>query len=314
MATPERTALVVSTRSAAAPRDTGATLRLGEVVTLLERTGHRVQLAAERLPTHRVDLAVAVSYACAGAVRQLQRQAKRTWLDAVDSWVLVNASGLRCGHPSYLARAARDGVRLARMPAPDLLTYISGADMREDRGTVRGRARLVLPGTAGAAPPLLPRADARRVVLTGDWDYAPNADGLRWFVDHVLPALRRLTDVGVEVYGAGDTAVAAAGCTVRGYAISATELYRECDVHVAPVRFGGGVKRKVLQPLLAGLPVVTTRAGAHGLRSSPLLDVHDDPRAFAAAVAFRIGRESPVDPGPFADRNDTAAVTAWLRA
>lgn len=323
MSRTDRRALVVTTATAADPRSNGAVLRAEEVVALLQGTGYAVRrsppsdLGTDRGP---YQLGVAVSYACAPALRHLRRIAGRTWLDAVDSWLLVNASGVRHGRPLYAARAARDATRLLRMPAPDLVTWISAADRDTDGRTVRGTRRLVLPGSLSRdAPTSLPAAPHPRIVLAGDWDYPPNAAGLRWFTSRVLPRLAwALPDAGshVHVFGTGDTSVArAGGCRVVGYVENASELYRVGDVHVAPVHFGAGVKRKVLQPLLAGLAVVTTTAGAHGLRAHPMLDVHDDPSAFAGAVIRRLGeacRPTTCDP-PY-DADDTDAVIAWLRA
>ena len=233
----ERLALVVTTSAASSARTNGATLRADEVVHLLEHSGHRVARTTGAdlgSAPARVDLAVAVSYACAGHVTELRRRAPRVWLDAVDSWSLVNGSGLRHGHVSYAARAVRDGWRLANMARPDLVTWISGADLARDRRTVRGARRLVLPGRTPAVP----------------------------------------------------------------------------------VAFGAGVKRKVLAPLLAGLPVVTTTAGAHGLRDHPALVRCDQPSAFAGALVRRLEAAAvlaPVSPADLLDADDSAAVLAWLR-
>jgi hypothetical protein len=75
----------------------------------------------------------------------------------------------------------------------------------------------------------------------------------------------------------------------------------------------------VLQPLVAGLPVVTTPAGAHGLRPHPLLAVESDPVAFArSAAAALLGPPAQAavshSVSPFVDRDDTEAVRRWLRA
>jgi hypothetical protein len=320
----ELSALVVTTPAAAGTMTNGATLRADEVVKLLEDTGYRVTrttTASLAGAPARADLAVAVSYACAGAVADLRRRAPRVWLDAVDSWLLVNSSGLRSGRPSYALRALRDGGRLMRMPPADLLTYISGADLNADRGSVRARRRLVLPGSTTPPTPTpnrLPSRDGRRIVLTGDWAYPPNRDGLAWFVKDVLPRVeeqRPASDWKVVVYGRGPSG---GGGRIRlaGYAQSPGDLYREGDVHAAPVRFGAGVKRKVLLPLLAGLPVVTTPAGAHGLRSHPLLAVRQRPEGFAAALAVALAADGPPSPArgvDLRDRDDTGAVIDWLR-
>jgi glycosyltransferase involved in cell wall biosynthesis len=58
-------------------------------------------------------------------------------------------------------------------------------------------------------------------------------------------------------------------------------------VVVAPVRFGTGMRGKVLEALAMGRPLVTTTLGAEGLgaRGDDVLLVADDAPAFAAALA-----------------------------
>lgn len=306
-----RRAVVVVTRAAASSHDSGASLRRRDVEAVLARAGYRwevVPATALAALDGTWDLGVAVSYASAGALRQLTARCTRTWLDAVDSWLLVDGSGLRSGRPSYALRAVRDAARLVAAPTADLVTYISAADLASDRGTVRGRCRLVLPGHAGAPPAV--QDGPPRLVAVGDWAYPPNADGLRWLARRVLPRL----DQPVHVYGPGP--VGEHPLLVRhGYAPQA-DLYRSGDVHLAPVRFGGGVKRKVLAPLLAGLPVVATGAAAHGLRPHPLLTVADGPAAFAAAATRQLtaGRPALDPPAVLADADDSEAVLRWLAA
>jgi glycosyltransferase involved in cell wall biosynthesis len=319
--TAERRAVVVTTPSASGARTNGATLRAAEVVTVLEATGYTVtrSVAGDPLDVTPCDLGVAISYVCAGEIQALRRQARRVWLDAVDSWLLVDASGLRRGHPTYALRALRDAARLARMPAADLVTYISGADLANDRGTIRARRRLVLPSRTPAPNPE-PAGDERRVVLAGDWGYPPNRDALRWFSSSVLPLLTAQAPNNgwsVHIYGGGAPATETGRVRILGYADAPQMLYRWGDVHAAPVRFGAGVKRKVLMPLLAGLPVVTTVAGAHGLRPNALLDVRSDAVGFADALAQRLRRppeEAVISEEGFFDRDDADAVTTWLRA
>lgn len=319
----ERSALVVTTPAAAAARTSGATVRADEVVGLLRKCGYavaRTTAAGLRHERQDVDLAVAVSYACARSLFELRRRADRVWLDAVDSWLLVDGSGLRRGRPSYALRAGRDAWHLARMPRPDLVTYISGADLRADRGTIRARRRLVLPGQTCPLPAGPAKSVGRRIVLAGDWNYPPNRHGLKWFLTRVLPELERrqpTDDWTVVVYGAEAGVHSDGRLQVAGYAADASALHRVGDLHAAPIHFGGGVKRKVLFPLLAGLAVVTTPTGAHGLRPHPLLDVRRTASGFAAALAVRLDTPPvfvPVVAKDVLDRDDSMAVETWLRS
>jgi hypothetical protein len=316
----EHSAVVVTTAAAASGRSTGASLRVDDVHDVLAGCG----LSVTRVPLGQLAglqgtscLGVAVSYACAGSLRQLRLTTAAVWLDAVDSWLLVNGSGLRAAHPSYAARFARDAARLLVMPSPDLVTYISEADRRADRGTIRGRVRFVLPGSV-PVPHAGPRAPGHRAVLAGDWSYAPNRDGLAWFCTEVLPLLEALLhdlDWRVELFGSGAPPLPPQ-IVNRGYVEDPAELLRIGDVHLAPIRHGAGVKRKVLQPLLAGLAVVTTTSGARGLRRPPALDVADDPTSFARAVARHLRGPTnfpPLGPADVHDCDETDAVREWVR-
>lgn len=309
----EQRALVVTTSAGAGTSSNGATLRVADVVNVLGGVGCSVTvvpLTDLGALDGEWDLGVAVSYACAGAVARLRDRCPRVWLDAVDSWLSVDISGLRRGHPSYALRMARDAWRLAHAPAADVVTYISEDDLRRDRGTVRGARRLVLPGQAHE-PPVASASTGRRLVLTGDWGYLPNRDALRWFRRRVLPLL----PMPVQVFGPGLEASDRSGLIVNGYAADASVLYRVGDIHLAPVLGGGGVNRKVLQPLLAGLPVVTTPFGARGLRPHPLLVVARTPEHFAAAVRHWLRQDCEVldvAPQELWARDDRPELSDWI--
>jgi O-antigen biosynthesis protein len=133
----------------------------------------------------------------------------------------------------------------------------------------------------------------RSVLFVGGFQHRPNVDGARWLVHQVLPHLKRLAP-GISTILAGSkpppavTDLAADEVIVTGY-ISDPVLewfYRSVQVVVAPLRFGGGVKGKVVEALRFGVPVVTTTAGIQGLsRAADCLEIADTPEAFAEAVA-----------------------------
>jgi glycosyltransferase involved in cell wall biosynthesis len=63
------------------------------------------------------------------------------------------------------------------------------------------------------------------------------------------------------------------------------ELYQASRVAVVPLRYGAGVKLKVVEALREGLPLVTTPVGAQGLPGlADIVAVHDDPAGMAEAI------------------------------
>ena len=65
--------------------------------------------------------------------------------------------------------------------------------------------------------------------------------------------------------------------------------YRNATVAIAPLRFGGGVKLKVVEAMAAGVPMVTTSVGAQGLPGiEDCIVVADDAQAIADAVVALI--------------------------
>jgi len=133
----------------------------------------------------------------------------------------------------------------------------------------------------------------RSILFVGGFQHRPNVDGARWLVHQVLPHLKRLAP-GISTILAGSTPppavtdLAAEDVIVTGY-ISDPVLewfYRSVQVVIAPLRFGGGVKGKVVEALRFGVPVVTTTPGIQGLSgAADCLDIADTPEAFAEAVA-----------------------------
>jgi O-antigen biosynthesis protein len=113
---------------------------------------------------------------------------------------------------------------------------------------------------------------------------SPNGDGLRWLHGEVLPEVRRLAP-GVQIGVTGGqpppsvAALARPGLDLIGHVEDLAELYGAARVAVAPVRYGAGVKIKVIEALQHGVPVVTTTVGAEGLPPDlrDLVAVSDDP-------------------------------------
>ena len=135
---------------------------------------------------------------------------------------------------------------------------------------------------------------ARRsgILFVAGFAHPPNVDAAMWLVDEVMPRVRRrVPDVSLSLVGANPTdrvrALAGASIEVTGF-VSDDELtrrYGRARVAVVPLRYGAGVKGKVVEALQNGLPLVTTQIGAQGIPGiESVARIEDDPDAMAAAI------------------------------
>ncbi len=139
----------------------------------------------------------------------------------------------------------------------------------------------------------IPGPSARAGILfVAGFAHAPNVDAATWFVQEILPLVKQqVPDVTVTLVGSNPRpevlALASSGVKVTGYVSDETlaQYYRGARVSVAPLRFGGGVKGKVLESLRYGVPCVTTSIGMQGLGDAvKFMPASDDPQVLAAHI------------------------------
>ncbi len=159
----------------------------------------------------------------------------------------------------------------------------------------RGVERVtVLPMPAPEArPPRGPAAEP--VVLSiGSMSWFGVGDGLRWFHDMILPAVReRVPATRWDLVGPGAPADIRAyegepGINVRGYVADIEPVLSRARVAIIPLRVAGGIRMKLLDLMAWGVPAVSTTIGARGLTFEDGAGClrRDDPKTFADAVAL----------------------------
>jgi putative sugar O-methyltransferase len=129
------------------------------------------------------------------------------------------------------------------------------------------------------------------VIFVGTYQHSPNADAVTYFVREIWPLVRRrLPAATFRIVGSGVTpdiqALAGDGVEIVGYVADLDATLGKSRIAVAPLRYGAGMKGKILSALLVGLPTVATSIGVEGfgLTSGEEIWVEDDPHRFAAAV------------------------------
>jgi glycosyltransferase involved in cell wall biosynthesis len=130
------------------------------------------------------------------------------------------------------------------------------------------------------------------ILFVAGFSHAPNVDAAIFLVQNILPLVRaKRPEARLALVGSHPTpavmALAGPDVDVTGW-VSDADLgrhYRDSRVAVVPLRFGAGVKGKVVQALREGLPLVTTPIGAQGIPGlDRLVPIWEQPQAIADAL------------------------------
>jgi GT2 family glycosyltransferase len=121
-------------------------------------------------------------------------------------------------------------------------------------------------------------ATRQDILFVAGFAHPPNVDAAAWLVQEILPRVREChPQVHLHLVGSNPApevhALACEHVHVTGYVSDEVlaDYYQRCRVATAPLRFGGGMKGKVLESMRYGLPMVTTPVGVQGLSAASFL-------------------------------------------
>lgn len=159
------------------------------------------------------------------------------------------------------------------------------------------RERLVhLPLYAAKIDNQLPFFEGREdFVFIGNFWHEPNWDAVRYLKSTIWPLiLKQVPKAKLKIYGAYCSEKVyqleneRERFIVKGRADDAFETVSKVRVSLAPIRFGAGIKGKLLESMLCGTPSVTTSIGAEGMTDS-ITEwggfIDDNPEEFAKRAA-----------------------------
>ena len=137
----------------------------------------------------------------------------------------------------------------------------------------------------------IPLRHREEIAFIGGYRHAPNADAVRWLSDAVMPLVwAQDPDIACRIVGPDwpDSFAASMDPRMRfmGHVPRLDDVFDAVRLTVAPLRFGAGLKGKVLDSLSAGLPCAMTSVAAEGLPLTRQLRglVADTPEALAELI------------------------------
>jgi GT2 family glycosyltransferase len=133
------------------------------------------------------------------------------------------------------------------------------------------------------------------ILFVAGFGHPPNVDAALWLVNEVMPEVwRHLPHVRLSLVGSNPLpevqALAGSRVEVTGYVDDdeRARRYAGARVAVVPLRYGAGIKGKVVEAMQQGVPLVTTTVGAQGLEGLATVACVSDGAAGMAADVVRL--------------------------
>nr|WP_249211328.1 glycosyltransferase family 4 protein [Gluconobacter cerinus] len=138
------------------------------------------------------------------------------------------------------------------------------------------------------------RQDKPVIAFVAHFAHAPNTDAAKWLILDILPRLKkRIPDLVCRLIGSAMPhavhMLADEDIEVTGHVSNLEDTLSDVSLCVAPLRYGAGIKGKVLDAWSVGLPIVMTPIAAEGLVdvSNPVWakSIADSAEDFAEKIA-----------------------------
>jgi glycosyltransferase involved in cell wall biosynthesis len=271
------------------------------VPPLVDRFAGFDQAVARFVSSRRYKVAIVEHLWCAPYSEQLAPHSDKLVLDAhnVESDLMAGYAAIRTWPVSALfKRFERASLSVEERWLPRFTLTLAASE--EDRALL---ARIAPDAKIHVYPNSLPptarasAAEENTIVFSGNMEYPPNSDAVRYFHERIWPLVHKSNpDVVWRILG--NHAETVAGHVARDPNIqvcgrmgdAVTELARSRLV-IVPLRAGSGTRFKILEAWAAARPVVSTTLGAAGLGAidGRHLLMADEPESFAGAVSSLLG-------------------------
>jgi GT2 family glycosyltransferase/tetratricopeptide (TPR) repeat protein len=142
-------------------------------------------------------------------------------------------------------------------------------------------------------------AERKDLLFIGGFRHTPNVDAMLYFSSEIFPFIKRKLK-GIKLYIIGGEPpetirnLASDDIIVTGHLPDISQHFNHCKLSVAPLRYGAGIKGKILSSMSYGVPVVATSIASEGmqLRNQFEVAIADTPHDFAEMVVMLYNNQS----------------------
>jgi polysaccharide pyruvyl transferase CsaB len=117
--------------------------------------------------------------------------------------------------------------------------------------------------------------DRSGILFVGGFGHTPNIDAVNWFANEIFPRLHEKNpNISLTIIGSNPPDeilhLQSPKINVTGFVSDEklTEYYSRARLVIAPIRFGAGVKGKIIEAIAHCVPVVTTTIGIEGIMAA----------------------------------------------
>jgi glycosyltransferase involved in cell wall biosynthesis len=239
---------------------------------------HRPDPAAKFIPAVREHTNAAIIYQCHDLhYLRLRRKAEIE----NDASILVEAN---------ISEKKEDSV----FSNSDVLLTFSHVEEKYLRDKFPGKRIMTVPLFFYDEVPEVNRdfSQRRDLLFVGSCAHTPNRDAIAWFCSEIFPLIQaKVPGVALNVVGSDPAedimALNSESIRILGRVSEEklADLYKSARMMVVPLRFGAGVKGKVIEALYNGVPLVSTTIGLEGINGiDHFATSRDTPEDFAAEV------------------------------
>lgn len=243
---------------------------MGYEVTSIPVTRRIRRSTVEEIRLMSPRVVVATSFVLAPTLVRLRRRIDSFyWLDMMDSATetrrIINAGVIRNLYFQLIEKPAIKNLLLVA----NIITYISEKDYEMDEklhSSVETKpAMFIIPNKIEQEISKYRWSGLKRLVIVGDFSYKHNKRMLK-----IASKIASKIDLPLHIYGHGTRLIKLfrPNKLVHGYVHSNHEFNQIGDLHVAPVAQIAGIKNKISNALINGMPVLTTKEGIQGINLS----------------------------------------------